>query len=331
MFNPRVGPFCDFLTALSEVRPFVPYSSALENFHRCSFDAPSIDGAASFLPEEIYQSMKGSGKLLFRSLKRAIPSQNHCRPCLDGGRKCEKCLFLNAHLKLVSAGLLSVEAVREYNARYVDIIVPFARWYPRVYIVDVANMLRSNNLLAIVTRIEEHSNGDHLALIHAHIQRGLPQTNPDDRIRFLEFFLSFMDLVNHFLGYTAGFIFVNQCHAVQELGIRSGPHYKWINVSFALENERMHTITGFDGSDDAMMVEIHRRLRNDGLNASIVSEDRFSEYIRCNFSPTRFSVTPHQLAFPPSPVLLPRRRPREWDLDGQAPPAVRRPPPYPHR
>jgi hypothetical protein len=238
---------------------------------------------------------------------------------------------LIAHLKKVSTGLLSVEAVRECNAYYANIIAPFAQCYFKVYIVDVANMLRSRNLPEIVTKMSEHCNGDHLAPIRAHIQRDLPQTNPDDRIGFLGFFTSFMELVNRLHGYTAGFIFVNQCGAMQELGIRSGPHYKWINVSFTLEGERMHTITGFDGSDDVLMVEIQRRLRAEGFNASIVSDDRFSEYSRCNFSPTRFSVTAHQLAFPtPLPPLnLPQRRPREWENDDQAPPAKRQPPPHP--
>lgn len=203
----------------------------------------------------------------------------------DDHRNCG-CFFRRNRVKSNSTGFLMIDAFFALNNLWRRIIDMIDRRPGPIIIVDVANTLNSRenvfNIHRTLLRSKEIFPGKEeiLAQTSNYLDDdGLMDVG--DRFAYWRFLLCYFRMThwsNH--GTEASFVFVNQ-------GAMPGFNFSevdvndalWINVSFLLAGQGMHHILGYNGSDDAVIVEISRRLLELGRTPVVVSDDSFSEFV----------------------------------------------------
>lgn len=266
------------------------------------------------------------------------------QPRANDHSNCE-CSFRRSRVKSNSTGFLMIDAFFAVNSLWSRIIHLANQRRGPVIIVDVANIVNSRETLGeihkTILRSEEIFPGkeDILAHVGSHLDdEGLVDVG--NRFACWRLLLCYFRMMRRLNGETeASFVFVSQ-------GVVPGFSFRevdvgdalWINVSFLLAGRGMHHILGYNGSDDAVIIEISRRLIEFGYNSIVASDDSFSEFAGSihrppsRVAPVRLqrirSLVPRRGAAPTIAVEIPlppapRQRRREDD-DDTSPPARRR-------
>lgn len=301
-FRSIFGPLSGFIAAINPDLLRKDSFPRIVGFNQQFSAASSLDDLVGGLDVSTHAALKEAAIKQIPLLRKiAEESSKTCR-CQGAKIFCYLCFNRKDDLKQFCAGILSMEAVIEYNNHYATAIRDFANlFFNGVFVVDVANILNSKpQLRRIVDSLRAMGCPVDLSPIENHLASSRT-VSPDHRVSYLEFFKAYTQAVTFMCTRsfepTIGFIFVNQAGSAHNGIAFTGTSIMWINIAFDFNGRRMIKLAGCDGSDDALMIEISRRLNAKGYLCSILSNDKYSEYDGCSFAPN--VVLPDSVVLPP--------------------------------
>lgn len=192
--------------------------------------------------------------------------------------------------KSLTAGFLSLDAFYWVDENF-NLFRRFADRHNSLYIVDVANICNHPDLLQkILNKSRDfllRPDARQIRIIKGRV--GAKSTIPlEERKALYPFLFDFFQEAKKYEDRSVGVIFVCQsdCSTQNPFKIEVDENRSFIVVEacFRIMNKTMNKVVGFNSSDDAVAIELYRRLKNtdprnpDLVKRGIVSFDLFFEY-----------------------------------------------------